>query len=348
MSEGNHKLFRLKFLRCVVVVCALILACATARAVTLEEVAAVYAKQLDLLQPYRLRYKETITRPQNDGTDKTVTLVVELLVDKLRYRKSVWSETGPEGQLEPVTTESDNGTEWRSISHGGRGIGQIVSPRPASQIHSEMYSSPLALAGLLDNSLFEAQGDRLYSADPTDVRTLALQPEAALLASPEMLDGKQAYVIEYPKSNPHPQFRIWVSADEKLSLLKSEAYLPSRNGDYVLLTRTINRDFTEVCPGLFLPKQSEFQALGFEGQAPPSTQQFELVSIDVAVPVTDQDFLLEFSDGMIVQRIFTWGDKNWSIDNGFYQTLRILVGVCLLIMVGTVGFVVYRSLRKVR
>lgn len=346
MSEGNHRLFRLRFLRGVVVVCALILACAAARAVTLEEVAAVYAKQLELLQPYRLRYKETITWPQDDGTDKVNTRVVELLVDKLRYKESIWTESGPEGQLVPDSTVTDNGTERRHISHGGRGIGQIMSPYSAQGIHLDMIWTPLALAGLLDSSVFEAQGDRSLVAGPSDIRALALKPDSALLANPETLDGKQAYVLEWPKSKQHPKVRLWLSADEKLSLLKGELYLPNAKGEYLLRSRTINRDFSEVRPGLFLPTQSEIQFPGIE--APPSTHQYEFVSIDIAVPVTDQDFLLEFSDGMLVNRRFTWGEKDLFIENWIYEKLRILVGVCLLIMAGTVGFVVYRSLRKVR
>jgi hypothetical protein len=347
----NSGYMRHRILRCIVAACVLIPICATASAVTLEEVAAAYGKQLEQLQPYRLRYKTIETIRQDDGTDKVVTRVVEILVEKLRYRKSVWTETAPEGQLIPDLIETDNGAERRLIwypTSGGRGLGQIMSPQSASEIHSEMHYSSLALAGLLDSSIFNVKENGSLSVEPTDVRALVLHQEAVLLADPGTLDGKQAYVIEYPKSAPHPGRRLWLSADERLSLLKCEAYLPNAARENVPLTRTINRDFSEVRPGLFLPKRSEFQVLGIEGQLPPSTKQFEFVSIDIAVPVTDGDFLLEFPDNIHVLRNFSWGERRWSIENATFQKVQIIIGICLLIMVATIGFVIFRSLRRVR
>ena len=339
-------------LRCILVLFLLVPICFSASPLTPEEIAAAYSEKLDLLQPYRVRYKVTNTTESEDGTDKVLTRVIEILVDSPKYRKSVWTETTPGGQLVHVLTEIDNGAEQRNIRYstsGRPGSGQILSPQPDSAIYDQLVYSPIGLAGLHDSSSVYTPGSGSGFPLMTDIRALALEPDAVLHTESETLDGAEAYVIEWPKTAPRPDQRWWLSADGNLSLLKYESYRLDTAGEYVTLTRSTNRDFGEILPGLYVPKRSEFQRLAFDPQLPPQTIALELISIDLAVPVKDSDFLLEFPEDIHVLRtVFSWREHRWSVENATFEKARIIVSIGFLVMFAALVILVFRSRRGAR
>jgi hypothetical protein len=237
---------------------------------------------------------------------------------------------------------------WYSTS-GGRGLGQILAAQAAFTIYNELAFTPIGLAGLHDSSTYFDPGDGGALPFMTDVRALAREPNAVLQVDPVDLNGEQAYVIEWPGNLPHPMHRVWLSAEKNLCLLKCEVYRLNNTGEYAVLTRSVNSDFEEVKPRLYLPKRSTFQALGIEGQTPGQTKELELVSVDLAVPVNEDHFLLDFPEDIHVLRtVFSWGDHKLTVENATFEKIRIFIAVGFLIMLAAIVIFVFRSRRGVR
>lgn len=269
-----------------------------AQDMSLQKIGEIYQKKLAEVGSYRIRYREHTVDKRASATTHDLRREFQLLLGDVGFRREGWVEDSKGGALIPFLIQTNDPEQSRSFSFsadGKSGSGNMRPKLAPMEAYSTNAYTPLGLAGLHDSHSV-APGDT--SNFMTDICALAHDTRSRLVEEPVVLDGEKTYVIEWPAGAPQPLLRFWLSADKNLALLKYES-LGNSQGRGSPDIQVVNTDFTEVAPGLFLPRKSEFRRA--ESAALPSQViTLEVISYELGVPVSAEDCRVSFPNGVHV------------------------------------------------
>lgn len=272
----------------------------SALGLTLEQIVRIYEQKIEKLGAYQVRYYKNIEDTRSGRIVSEHHYAEQVLASESGYRFEVSILNAPGSEPVPLTFQTNDKDQFRSLSFTSKGAPNTAAIKPANrpfEAWDKILYSPIGLAGLHDSSRCTAPGDS--GTFSNDIAALARHPRSRLVEEPVMLGDEKAYLIEWPAGVPHPSKRAWLSADKNFALLRYESYDPDESGKYQTLTQEINTDFVEVTPGLFLPRKSEFRCAE-DSQIPAQVISITAISYDLGIQISPEDIRLTFPDGVRV------------------------------------------------
>ncbi len=276
-----------------------LLVCSRANALTLQEIERAYDDKMETLGAYQVEYSLFIEFKESGAVTSSHTHIERVLSSGEGYRIEQLAASNPQTSPVFLRVQTDDRRQFRVLQFTNAGTPDMATIRPADEppaFYNALVCTPLGLAGLHDS----AQCVNLEGLRPfmSDVRALSHDSKTVLIKDPVVLDGEEAYLLEWPAGELHPQFRFWLSKTMNLALLKY-AYFSEEQGEFLPWIETRNTDFEEVAPGLFLLRKSEFRRREMRG-LPGLVMTVETVSYAFEVVTSPHDYRVAFPQGIRV------------------------------------------------